>query len=131
MAVLRLDNVGIAVRDAAASHAFFARIPGLTPGELRGSTFTVPVGGASLFVFETDSVSAGDVRSTNFGSNPRGLDHLALEVADIDAASTQFEAAGIRFEGGIWGDAGEFRYRGFKDPDGNMLYIIQHGPGAV
>jgi hypothetical protein len=35
------------------------------------------------------------------------------------------EGRGISFPGAIVGGAGEFRYRGFSDPDGNMLYIVQ------
>ena len=46
--------------------------------------------------------------------------------ANIEAAGRDLASRGIRFEHDIVGAPGEFRYRGFKDPEGNMLYIIQH-----
>lgn len=123
----RLDNIGVAAKDVAAMHAFYSRIPGcsVAPLEPGAQQFSVGLPGLSLFVFGT-SGGAGDTRSTDYLANPRGLDHLAFEVDDIEATGPELERAGVTFEGGIVGAPGEFRYRGFKDPDGNMLYIIQH-----
>lgn len=124
--IKRLDNIGVAVRDAAKMHAFYETVPGFNVSPLRGTEFSVGIGDLSLYVFQTSGV-AGDQRSTDYLANPRGLDHLAFEVADIDAASRDLEGRGFRFEHETVGAPGEFRYRGFKDPEGNMLYIIQHG----
>lgn len=43
----------------------------------------------------------------------------------IEAATSALEERGVVFLGAVVGEPGAFRHRGFQDPDGNMLYIIQ------
>ena len=121
-----LDNIGIVVADAAASIDFYVSKLGFT-GEAQGSEGSVQLGDISLYIFESTSASRDVGRSTDYYSNPVGLDHLSFEVDDIDAAGAEFESRGVVFDSDTVGDPGTFRYRGFKDPDGNMLYIIQKG----
>jgi catechol 2,3-dioxygenase-like lactoylglutathione lyase family enzyme len=122
----RLDNIGIAVRNARTMHAFYSRIPGFSvpPLDDDATMFSVTVGGLTLFVFQT-SARDQTARTDDYLHNPPGLDHLAFEVADIEAAGRQLEQLGIVFLSPAVGAPGEFRYRGFQDPEGNMLYIIQ------
>jgi catechol 2,3-dioxygenase-like lactoylglutathione lyase family enzyme len=121
----RLDNVGIAVADARRALEFYTTKLGFE-GEVTGGEGACRLGDIALFIFETPT--EGLPRSTDYPANPRGIDHLSFEVDDIEAAGAALEARGIVFEGGIVGAPGEFRYRGFHDPDGTMLYIIQHPP---
>ena len=122
----RVDNIGVATTNARAMHAFYATLPGCVVGVLDGATaqFSATIGDLSLFIFETTG-GAGDARTTDYPANPRGIDHIAFEVENIESAGAELETVGVVFEQEIFGAPGEFRYRGFKDPDGNMLYIIQ------
>ncbi len=124
----RLDNIGIAASDVQRSVDFYTQKLGME-GEAGPEGGSVRLGEVALFIFKsarTDSPPVG--RTASYDQNPIGIDHLAFEVEDIEQASVEYEARGIAFEGPIVGDAGSFRYRGFQDPDANMLYIIQH-PG--
>jgi catechol 2,3-dioxygenase-like lactoylglutathione lyase family enzyme len=119
----RLDNIGIAVADAKRSLSFYKDVLGFE-GEVTDGEGSVKLGDVSLYIFES-KVAPGPGRTENYYANPRGLDHLAFEVDDIDAASAHFAAKGVQFLHETLGAPGEFRYRGFHDPDGNMVYIIQ------
>ncbi|MFN0093689.1 MAG: VOC family protein [Dehalococcoidia bacterium] len=120
----RLDNIGIAVANARRSLEFYINVLGFD-GEVSDGEGSCKLADVALYIFE--SKTGGAVRrSTSYYDDPIGLDHLSFEVDDIEAAGPALETKGVIFEGGIVGEPGEFRYRGFKDPDGNMLYIIQH-----
>ena len=120
----RLDNIGVAVRNARTSLAFYIETLGFE-GTVSDGEGSAKLGDMSLYIFESKSSAPGNTRTDDYYANPRGIDHMAFEVADIEAAGQEFESRGVTFLGGIVGDAGQFRYRGFHDPDGNMLYIIQ------
>ena len=122
----KLDNIGVAVTNARRTLTFFIEKLGFE-GEASDGEGSVRLGDISLYIFESKVQATGAGRTTDFYANPVGLDHLAFEVEDIDKAGAEFEGRGISFDQGVQGEPGEFRYRGFKDPDGNMLYIIQTG----
>lgn len=118
----RLDNIGIAVRDVRRAVDFYSRVLGL---EAQGddNDGSVTIGDLSLYIFR--SQSGGEVgRTADYYHNPVGLDHLAFEVDDLSATGVELERRGVIFAGPE-ASAGTLRYRGFTDPDGNMLYIIQ------
>ncbi len=57
----------------------------------------------------------------------RGWNHLALEVADIDAAYAELTTRGVPFEGppaGFPGNAPAVRTAFFRDPDGNLVELV-------
>lgn len=120
----RLDNVGVAVRDLRRAMRFYTETLGL-PGESGETDGWITIGGASLYLFEAQGADApGARRTTDLAANPPGIDHISLGVDDIEAACAALEAKGIVFAGPIVGAPGEFRYRGFSDPEGNMLYLV-------
>ena len=58
------------------------------------------------------------------------FDHIAMEVADIEAVSKELEEKGILFEDAIYydrlvTDAG-VKYQAFRGPDGEHLEIYQY-----
>jgi catechol 2,3-dioxygenase-like lactoylglutathione lyase family enzyme len=124
--IRRLDNVGIAVADVRRAVDFYTRVLGLE-GQGDDTDGTVQVGNASLYLFRSQAPSGAVGRTTDYYHNPVGLDHLAFEVDDIEQAGAELVRRGVAFAGPVVGNPGEFRYRGFADPDGNMLYIIQRG----
>lgn len=53
-----------------------------------------------------------------------GIRHIALAVDDFDAAYTKLRAQGIKFEGKPYNNEGN-RLVFFRDPEGNLLHLIQ------
>jgi catechol 2,3-dioxygenase-like lactoylglutathione lyase family enzyme len=126
--IRRLDNVGVAVRDIRRAMDFYTQVLGLE-GTAGASDGYVSLGNASLYLFQTQAAGSSPVgRSVDLYNDPVGIDHLALEVDDIEQAAEELMARGVVFPGPVVGEPGEFRYRGFSDPDGNMLYIVQRAP---
>lgn len=123
----RVDNMGIAVSDVKQAIEFYNGKLGLAlarPFQEGQTSFSVSLGDISFWVFQTQNKDALK-RNYDFPNNPVGVDHIAIEVDDIEVADRELATRGIVFMGPIVGPPGAFRYRGFPDPDGNMLYIIQ------
>lgn len=53
-----------------------------------------------------------------------GLRHIALAVDDFDAAYSKLRGQGIKFEGEPYTNQGN-KLVFFRDPDGNLLHLIQ------
>jgi glyoxylase I family protein len=53
-----------------------------------------------------------------------GMRHIAIAVDNFDQAREQLAAQGTKFEGEPYTSAGN-RLVFFKDPDGNLLHLIQ------
>jgi catechol 2,3-dioxygenase-like lactoylglutathione lyase family enzyme len=122
-----LDHIGVLVKDVDRSLAFYGDTLGLK-AEKRGNNGVVSLGNCRLVLFPASAQAGDDVgRVLDVAKNPLGLDHLALEVDDIEAAIAELERRGVRFTGPLVTARTLVgaRYRGFTDPDGNVLYIIQ------
>jgi catechol 2,3-dioxygenase-like lactoylglutathione lyase family enzyme len=121
----RLDNVGLAVTQLGRILDFYEQTLGLRV-ERGESDGWVHLENASLYVFETQQGQVERLRrGVDLSSNPPGIDHIALGVDDIEQACADLAAKGIVFLGPINGEQGELRYRGFQDPEGNMLYVVE------
>jgi catechol 2,3-dioxygenase-like lactoylglutathione lyase family enzyme len=129
MALQRIDNIGVAVRDVVKTAAFFADALGLaTKVDLDGSppSAQVSLGEQYLYLFQTTSDTAPASRGFDLAANPRGLDHLSFTVDDIDQTYAELRERGVAFAGEpqtveAWG----LRLVGFRDPDGNCYYLVQ------
>lgn len=120
-----LDNVGLAVSDLDRMLDFYTTTLGFA-GERGENDAWLTLGNLTIYLFVTrprDYTRAE--RTADLYTDPPGLDHLALRVASIDQASADLEAKGVTFAGEIVGEPGEFRYRGFADPEGAMLYLVE------
>ncbi len=53
-----------------------------------------------------------------------GMRHIAISVDDFDAAYAQLQKQGVKFEGEPYTNEGN-RLVFFKDPDGNLIHLIQ------
>jgi methylmalonyl-CoA/ethylmalonyl-CoA epimerase len=130
MGITRIDNIGVAVRDVAASAQFFEDKLGLTVelyADGEPPSATVHVGDQYLYVFQTTNGADGDRRSSELVANPRGLDHVSFTVEDVDASCSELTERGVEFEGEpttveAWG----IRMVSFRDPDGNSLFLVQN-----
>lgn len=128
MAITRFDNVGIACRDVGRAHTFYTEILGCEAAPLAdGATdFGAQLGDVAFYIFETSATNEVG-RDDGMPSNPVGIDHLAFETDDFEATMAELESRGVTWVGDTVGEPGSFRYRGFHDPDGNMVYIIHKG----
>lgn len=130
MAVIGIDNIGVAVRDARTVGAFFAEKLGLEVSydlEADPPSATVQVGDRYLYLFQTRSTATGAERSGNLVANPPGLDHISFTVSDVDAAYRQLSERGLTFAGEPetieeWG----LRLAGFNDPEGNSYFLVRN-----
>ena len=124
----RLRHFAICVRDLDASARFYSEVFGLE----RVGEETIAIGSAvylsdgvvnlALLRFSGDAGAGVENASEFVGSN-----HFGFQVDDLEEAGRRIEAAGGRFFFDI-GDArkGNFE-RKFKDPDGVVFDISQHG----
>ncbi len=73
--------------------------------------------------FETGNLTLSVIDAEKMGMEHqiRGH-HIALHVADVEAAREQLEARGVQFEGDIL-DTGVCHMAFFKDPDGNPFML--------
>jgi glyoxylase I family protein len=128
MAIKRFDNIGIACRDAKRTHQFYTEVLGCEAAPLaEGATsFGASIADVAFYIFETSQTNEVG-RDDNMPANPVGIDHLAFESDDFEATVAELTEKGVTWVGETVGEAGSFRYRGFNDPDGNMIYVIHKG----
>ena len=67
------------------------------------------------------TLSVIDGEKMGLGHNVRGH-HIALHVADVQAARKELEDRGVQFEGDVF-DTSVCHMAFFKDPDGNPLML--------
>lgn len=123
----RIDHIGIAVKDISRAATFYRDVLGLAVQQSEGEPWaSVQVGDQYLLVFQTQRVNTSPVgRTVDPHNDDVGLDHISIEVDDLDLAARELESRGVMFLAPAVEDGG-IKYRGFQDPDGNMLYILQH-----
>jgi len=73
--------------------------------------------------FETGNLTLSviDAEKMGMAHQVRGH-HIALHVADVQAARKQLQERGVQFEGDVF-DTGVCHMAFFKDPDGNPLML--------
>jgi len=81
---MRVDNVGICVRDLRRSVAFYGDLGFETLSE-NDRGVTVARGEAKLFLFETRVGGQAPARELGLFENPPGIDHVSFLVEDVDA----------------------------------------------
>ena len=84
-------------------------------------------GDVTIYLIETGEGSLDGPRQP--GGSP-GLDSFAFEVDDLDAAIAELDRRGVSWAGDIV-DSPWYRYRGFHDPEGNLLYITRPDDRAL
>ncbi len=128
--ILDLNHVTLVVRDVAAARRFYGEVLGLTevasPPSATHSTYWFRRGSAEIhLVPRSDAVQdPGDTpHETDTGRDQSLSRHLALQIADMDAAVATLQAAGVPTLLGprLRGDgAGQlFCY----DPDGHLVEL--------
>jgi catechol 2,3-dioxygenase-like lactoylglutathione lyase family enzyme len=123
--LVSIDNIGVSAVNRQRSVAFYELLGLSRVGENDRGT-TMSAGNAKIFVFETSGGSQGQTtRSLALFDNAPGLDHISLEVDDVDRAYASLRAAGVAFasepETYDWGA----RAVATRDPDGTTAFLLQ------
>lgn len=121
-----LDNVGIAVADIDEALSYYETLGFQTErySEI-DARVDVADGGAYLYVYETDSDEATTGRDGDSRTNPVGIDHVSVEVDDVDDVYETLSERGAEFvreprTEKEWG----LRMAAVQDPSGNLFYFV-------
>ena len=113
--VTGVDFVGIPTRDIERAVGFYEDKLGL-----RRSAYIPERGFAE---FETGNLTLSIYNPTQMGMEHHpGANPIALHVADIEAARSELDQAGVEFAGDTF-DTGVCHMAFFSDPDGNALML--------
>src|SRR3954466_10581561 len=113
MHVEHVDFVSVLTQDLQRAKRFYVGTLGLAVETEGDSDMEFRCGQVTLDVFDPSSIGQ------QFAPSPAGL---APRVHDVDAARTELEAKGVKFEGETV-ETGVCRMAFFKDPDGNALLL--------
>ena len=130
---MKLDHVGIAVKDLEASLAVYRRL--MDVAEMRTEVESqkvkvalIEVGGASLELLEP--LSPDSAIAKFIAERGEGLHHIAFEVDDIEASMEDFKSKGFRFlydepMPGKFGSRVNFMHP--KETGRVLIELTQHG----
>jgi catechol 2,3-dioxygenase-like lactoylglutathione lyase family enzyme len=121
---MRVDNVGICVRDLRRSVAFYADL-GFKALSENDRGVTVARGEAKLFLYEARVGGGAPARELGLFENPPGIDHVSFLVDDVDALHNELVARGVKTAGAPSDEDWGARAFGLRDPDGNNLYFLR------
>jgi isopenicillin-N N-acyltransferase-like protein len=125
MNLKRLDNIDIACTDVEPMVAFYRDVLGLRfrlPYEPGQGWAGFIAGDVVIYVIEEEATAPHPAPRLTGGDNPPGLDSIAFEVDDLDEAIAELDGHGVNWAGEIV-ESDWYRYRGFHDPEGNLLYL--------
>jgi catechol 2,3-dioxygenase-like lactoylglutathione lyase family enzyme len=146
LALPPLMQVGFAVRDAAASAAFFERVLGLGPFEFQEATLDGDYryrGAPSSCRMKLATVQSGEVQieliemlegqhpcGAHLEEHGEGINHLAFEVDDLDAMTARLDSRGMTriAEGSVALESGlALRYVWFEgqEPSAPQLEFVE------
>ncbi|MEM8742011.1 MAG: VOC family protein [Pseudomonadota bacterium] len=126
MSEIVLEHVNLTVSDPRASAARLVELFGWHirwEGAARGSGYTVHVGGASSYL-ALYGENPEAVAAPNSYVTAGGLNHVGVEVADLDAVRERVTAAG--FEPYGFGEYEPGRRFYFRDPDGVEFEVVSY-----
>jgi len=131
---LSLEHIAIPATNPIALKKWYERVLGARPIWDNGQNPPVCLielpGGVWLEIYGSDLPLAD--RANN---KLAGFRHLALRVDSIEAAKTELERRGIRFNEEIRQAAGGGRVLFFNDGEGNLLHLVERPkdwqPGKV
>ena len=120
-----VDNIGVCTTDIARLHRFYQKL-GFAEVYRNERGVLIAAGDCRLFIFATRQKNPPSVaRELGLFDNPPGLDHISLEVDDVDRMYSTLKADGCEFAGPPEDQSWGARMARLKDPDGNNLYLLQ------
>lgn len=120
----RPEHLGVAAQDPGALRDWYVQVVGArelyTDGKVPPA-FILGLGGGWVF----EIYSAGQVVDGVTDNRVAGLRHLALRVVNLEEARAVLESRGVRFEEPVRPAGGGGRVQFFRDPEGNLLHLVE------
>jgi catechol 2,3-dioxygenase-like lactoylglutathione lyase family enzyme len=126
----RLDNIDVYCRSIEPMEAFYAGVLGLRhnlPYDPGQGWAGFEAGDVTLYLIEAED---GALPHRRGASSPPGIDSFAFEVDDLDAAIAELSARGVEWATDVV-ESPWYRYRGFYDPEGNLIYVTRPDRAAL
>jgi len=120
--IVKLHHVSLASQDVAASRAFFGGVLGLPEIPRPGFNFSgawFALGDRQLHIIENQGPESG-----SSGRLSRA-DHLALEVADVEAVRKTLASHGVAYQEGGNRQLGMEQIF-CRDPDGHVIEFVRY-----
>lgn len=112
------------VRDLTSARTFYEKTLGLSVDEENEGGVMYRVGSAQLFVYPSEF--AGTNQATAASVEVGDLDATMRELRDAGVAFEDYDVPGLKTENGV-AQIGSDRGAWMKDPDGNIIALIQRG----
>lgn len=127
---MRLQHVGLIVRDLDRSRRFYAGALGLEevprPSNFRFDGAWFRFGGTEIHLLAEAHTTGGAGQGDAGPGTAQGLTHhLAFEVDDLEAACSRLAAHGVALEGGPMPRGDGVTQAFLLDPDGYVLELFQ------
>lgn len=126
---MRLQHVGLIVRDVERSRRFYSGALGLEevarPSNFRFDGAWFRFGGTEIHLLAEADTTGGAGQDAGPGAARGMTHHLACEVDDLQAACSRLAAHGIALDGGPMPRGDGVTQVFFRDPDGNVLELFQ------
>jgi glyoxylase I family protein len=126
----RLDNIDVYCARLEPMVDFYRdtlRLPFVLPYQPQERWAGFAAGDVTIYLIETSEGTPGAPRVP--GGSP-GLDSFAFEVDDLNEAIAELDRRGVSWAGDIV-ESPWYRYRGFHDPEGNLIYITRPDDRAL
>jgi len=126
--MLFLEHIGLAAHDPVTLRDWYVRALGARELYCNGETppaFLLELpGGMVLEIYPADPAG-----STPPHNRLAGWRHLALRVDSVEASRAELAAARVAFEEPPKPAGGGGRVLFFRDPEGNLLHLVERPPG--
>jgi len=124
------EHIGLPARDTAALKDWYLRVLGarlVFDNGLSPAAYFVEVPGGLILEIYPAAAALPDTSNNLLA----GWRHLALRAASIESARAALEARGVTFTESPKPAGGGGRVLFFKDPEGNLLHLVERPAGSV
>ena len=123
------EHVGLASNDPVALRDWYVKTLGarqLKQLAQKPPAFMLELPGG----FCVEIYQAGFAMRLTCDNKLRGWRHVALRVADLEAARAELESRGVRFTEPVKPAGGGGRVLFFADPEGNLFHLVERPAGS-
>jgi glyoxylase I family protein len=120
-----IEHIGVPSANPVALKNWYERVLGarlIWDNGRNPPTFLITLTGGALLEIYPANATPNAVRGDN---KLAGFRHVALRVNSIDAAKTELEKRGVKFNEEIRPAAGGGRVLFFEDCEGNLLHLVE------